>query len=87
MPTQPRPKRYLVEIVDRNQQNVAKLLHRLSVQHREGIVRIRGIIIEGSPQAVGGLNKTVAEIRIKRIKMSRLMIIEVDEEGSVSSIA
>ena len=67
---------YFAEIEDEDPRRVERLLRRLVVLHRENGIRIVGVVFEGEPQKVGGLNRTVAEIRIKKVKLTRLMLIE-----------
>ena len=69
-------RRYYVEIEEEDVKRVEKLLRRVIELHREGKIRLLGLVFEGEPQKVGGLNRTVAEIRIKRAVLKQLMLIE-----------
>ena len=69
-------RRYYVEIEEEDPRRVDRLLRRVVELHREGKIRLLGLVFEGEPQKVGGLNRTVAEIRIKRAVLKQLMLIE-----------
>lgn len=67
---------YFVEPETEDPKGLERLLRRLASLHRDGSISIKGVIVEADNRPLNGLSNNVVPLKIRRIKMQTILVIE-----------